>query len=302
MLEPSPPAVADGEWWADDPLDHRDVPAGMPVVLPLSEADRSWDTLAAGDVELSAWCADRWLGAWRRLVPLPGGFAAARGALHRLAFYVLSPARRRVNGKIGLRYTCGGFGTPFFGSDEQVRVQGTCLVVQADEEVRWASLTTLRAAADLLGLEIDPAAGAEFDVPSAGDLDEPLPVDEPAVRALSDWYGFVTSVLEELRAGGLGEDPGRVQLWPEHFDVATEFGSEGAQERASFGGSPGDEHHPQPYLYVAPWSEVPKGGFWNDPHFNGASLGYEALLAADDQRGAALEFYRRGRAELRGRE
>ncbi len=121
------------------------------------------------------------------------------------------------------------------------------------------------------------------------------------MRALSDWYGFVTSVLEELRAAGLGEAMGRVQLWPEHFDVATEFGSEDAGERASFGGSPGDEHHARPYLYVAPWSEeVSRGGFWNDPHFNGASLGYQALLVADDQRGAALEFYRRGRAVLRG--
>ena len=59
-----------------------------------------------------------------RLQPVPDGYAATRESLRRLAVFVLAPARKAVNGKIGLRYTFGGFGTPFFGDDEQVRVAG----------------------------------------------------------------------------------------------------------------------------------------------------------------------------------
>jgi hypothetical protein len=40
------------------------------------------------------------------------------------------------------------------------------------------------------------------------------------------------------------------------------------------------------------------GTFWNDGAFGGASLPYAALLAAADQRAAALAFFRRGLQEL----
>src|SRR5205823_3461249 len=80
---------------------------------------------------LADWCADRWLGAWRRLGPAPPSLAAVREALHRVAEDVMKPARERANGKFGLRYTHGGFGTPFFGEDEQVRVEGVELVFDA---------------------------------------------------------------------------------------------------------------------------------------------------------------------------
>jgi hypothetical protein len=78
-----------------------------------------WDELTADDPQLAAWCADRWLGAYRRLAPLPSTFAATRDALHEVAEQTVSPARAEVNGKIGLRYTRGGFGTPFFGDGAQ---------------------------------------------------------------------------------------------------------------------------------------------------------------------------------------
>src|SRR5919204_675772 len=48
-----------------------------------------------------------------------------------------------------------------------------------------------------------------------------------------------------------------IHLWPEHFDVAIELGE------ATFGVSPGDENHPEPYAYVAPWNPPPPGDFWN---------------------------------------
>jgi len=77
-----------------------------------------------------------------------------------------------------------------------------------------------------------------------------------------------------------------------------DLGDEAAGRRASYGGSPGDASHAEPYLYVAPWT-ARTGQFWADAAFGGASLSYAALLEADDQRAAALAFLRRGREELR---
>jgi hypothetical protein len=93
---------------------------------------------------------------------------------------------------------------------------------------------------------------------------------------------------------------GRVQLWPEHFDISADAGDEARAQRANFGGSPGDDAHPTPYLYVGPWAmaELATDPFWNEPF--GASFSSADLLGADDQRAAALAFFDRARALLRG--
>ncbi|HEV7886133.1 MAG TPA: hypothetical protein VGO92_01145, partial [Acidimicrobiales bacterium] len=126
-----------------------------------------------------------------------------------------------------------------------------------------------------------------------GDARVRLDVNPVAARALGDWFGFVTSRLEQVRewasSAGSSDQPTRVQLWPEHFDVAVDLGAEG--RRANFGGSPGDEGHPEPYLYVGPW-EPRRGAFWNEPF--GASLAYSDLLAGADP----LAFYQAGREAL----
>ena len=110
---------------------------------------------------------------------------------------------------------------------------------------------------------------------------------------MGDWFGFVTSVLEQLRAEAPPEwEASRVQIWPEHFDAAVEIGNEQAEQRAGLGGSPGDAAHPEPYLYVAPWTAQPEGELWQASGFPGAELSYAELLAAPDQRSAALEFFR----------
>jgi hypothetical protein len=245
VLEPSPPAVTAAPWYADDPVARGTSLAGRRIVSPVPSGDVRWEELAAGDAALADWCAARWLGPCRRLAALPPAYAATRDALHELAERVVSPARAESNGKIGLRWTRGGFGTPFFGDDGQVRVDGPELV------------------------RVSPA----------GETREPLDVDAASVAALSDVYGFATNVLEGLRA----EVPdtaqaGRVQLWPEHFDVGLDLRHSGTGEAIVAGVSPGDEHHAEPYVYVVGERLV--------------VLAYPALLEAADQRAAALDFLR----------
>ena len=274
VLEPSPPAVDEEPWCADDPTARGDVPPGRRVVSPVATGDLRWQELADGDEQLAAWCAEHWLASYRRLEPPPETLVATRDALHRVAERVVSPARQRANGKVGLRWTLGGFGTPFFGADAQIRVDGAQLVIDAGGEERRHPLATVRDAAAAVGFDLTGADEAEHDAP--------LAIDPAAAAFLADWFGFVTSVLEELRAEAPPEwDASRVQLWPEHFDVAIELGSEEAEQRAAYGGSPGDAGHPEPYLYVAPWVG---GGI--------PELPYAELLEAPDQRAAALAFFR----------
>jgi hypothetical protein len=285
VLEPSPPPVTDGPWFADDPVARGETPGDRPIVSPVGNGDLRWDDLARDDPELAAWCADRWLGAHRRLGPTPATLTETRESLHAVGEQVASKAREHANSKIALRYTRGGFGTPFFGDDVQVRVEGTELVVQEGADERRAAITTLRAAGELIGAHLLPD-DLELD-------DAPLALDAGAARFLGDWYGFAYSVLEELRAGAdAALEPSRVQLWPEHFDASVELGSEAGGRRAGYGASPGDGEHPEPYLYVTPWSPPPDGELWNATAFRGADLPLAELLDADDQRTTALDFLR----------
>ncbi len=293
VLEPSPPAVSEPPWFADDPVARGDLEPGRTVVSPVATGDISWVELAAGDPELGAWCADRWLGPYKRLVPAPGSLAMTRGSLQQLAERVMAPARRHASGKIGLRYTRHGFGTPFFGADMQVRVAGAELIIDEDGHERSAPITTLDAAAALVGRDALPA-----DIALGG---EPLHVDPYAVGFLGDWYGFGASVLEDLRVGAPDDgDASRVQLWPEHFDLALVLGSERSGARATYGLSPGDDQHPEPYAYVTPWIAQPPGDLWQATGFSGAELSYAELIAARDQRAAALEFFGMRAASLAG--
>jgi hypothetical protein len=299
VLEPSPPAVLDGDWFADDPV-AAEAPPGTPVVSPVPGAELTWESWLRDRPEHAPWAAARWLGAYRRLSLPPQTFAQTRHALHRLVVYVVSPARRRANGKIALRWTLGGVGTPFFGTDEQVRIVGDRLVRQQGGGVRVAPLSTLAAAADfVLDGPPDVAWAEPFDVPPAGDLDEHLAVDAAGAAFLGDWYGFATSVLEELRSDPESTETSRVQVWPEHFDVA--FDSLPERQRSTFGASPGDAAIEQPYLYVAPFDfdALPASDVWNAERFRGAVLRFSGLADRADQRAAALAFFRRCREALR---
>jgi hypothetical protein len=224
-------------------------------------------------------------------------FAETRLALHRLAVYVVSPARRRANGKIALRWTLDGFGTPFFGADEQVRVAGDRLVRQRGDQAEAEVVTTLSRAAELvLDGPPDLAYAEPFDVPEPGGLNDDLRVDRPAAAFLADWYGFAYSVLEELRADPACVDADRIQLWPEHFDAAFECLS--GQRRGMFGASPGDSAVDEPYLYVLPLQAVPPSELWNSDSFRGAILRLSEFVSGSDPRAAGLSFLRERKALL----
>jgi hypothetical protein len=303
VLVPSPPAATEPPWFADDPVDPGGGGRGRTVVSPVANADRTWDDLARGDPALAAWCADRWLGAWRRLMPVldTDALGVTRRAWHTVAEHVLAPFRFRACAKIGLRSTPGGVGIPFVrvdGADVQLRLDRSGLVVDRGSETR-TGLTTLRAVADAAGVSLGARTGV-YEPTTPGEPDAPLSVDAAGVACLADWFGFAASVLEGVRAAAPDRGSTRLQLWPEHFDVSVDLGDESAGQRGTFGASPGDEQHPLPYLYVTHWGAVVDDPFWNDVGFGGASLGYDRLVNAEDQRGAALEFLNTGRARLAG--
>jgi hypothetical protein len=299
VLEPSPPAATAPPWFADDPV-AAPAPAGRRIVSPVPGGDVTWEELARDDPSLAAWCAARWLGPWPELAPIADddAWTAGRGAWQTLTEHVLAPARHRANGKIGLRYTHGGVGTPFFSTDhgeQQVRLDGTDLAVLGDHATR-VPITTLRAAHAAVG--VPPGARTlVYEPVTPDDLDAPLAITPGVATGLAAWYGFATSVLEALRAGDPDAAATRAQVWPEHFDVSIDLGDQTTGRRGTFGASPGDGAHTRPYLYVTHWAHVAPDPFWNDTSFDGASLGYDALVGPRGRQDA-LAFYAQGTATL----
>ncbi len=127
----------------------------------------------------------------------------------------------------------------------------------------------------------------------------PPEIDSDASLALGRWYEFGTGVLSRL-VDAATDDAGATppHLWPEHFDIAIELGSEAVGERANFGLSPGDENHVEPYLYVGPWSAEVSGELWQANGFSGAEMSYRDLVAAPDQGSAAMSFFETRRDAL----
>ncbi len=144
-------------------------------------------------------------------------FAETRVVLHALAEERIAPARAAVTGRIDLRATPGGFGTPVFDGDRQLRTDGATLVTHGrGEEQR-----------------------------------EPIPgADDAAARELGRFFALALDTLTELGRDMPREHaPTAPKIWPEHFDYAIDAGA----VRANYGFSPGDDDHPEPYLYVGTW-------------------------------------------------
>ncbi len=231
------------------------------------------------------------------LNPLPSWFVRGRRSLHQVAFFAVAPKRYQETGRLGLRHTATGFGTPEFGQGEQVRVEDDRIVHQQGNETRSTEVTTLRGACNFLEIPYREVWFDAFHDPLASvGPDTALDVDAAVTRALALWQEFAGSILESARQlGGPDDEVTEIQLWPEHFDQAFEMGSEELGRRASYGASPGDEQHEEPYLYVAPWMKADRSDpFWNDRTFAGATLTYGELADSNQADELALGYFRRG--------
>ena len=227
-------------------------------------------------------------------------FISTRRALHCVAEHVVAKARYVDDGEIRLTASSGGFATPLLADNGRVWVDADELVVDGPRGPRWHHLTTIAEAAAFVGVE--PGFPSELYAPATPlHLDEPLRLDRHAAEALTAWNAFCAELLDFFATEIADANPSPLILWPEHFDQA--FYTEDSDEpfRANYGASPGDDGHPEPYLYVGPWGTPAKDEFWNASHFHGAVMPISSLAAAADSATMALQFFRTGRGLLTSR-
>ena len=179
-------------------------------------------------------------------------FAQTRDALHKLAEEVVSPARVRATGNEIALEATPG------GFGTPPFPDGGQVRVEGTELVTRA------------------ADGSETRTP--------VDVDPDHAARLARFFAFTWSVLETLRAEAA--EPSEIHLWPEHFDIAFE------DREVTYGGSPGDENHAEPYLYVGPWNAPEPAPEWNAVGFTGAEAPWT-------DEAAALAFFRGRRDALR---
>ena len=223
------------------------------------------------------------------LAEIPATFVATRGALHAVAEQVVAPARAAATGdQFSLVAAVGGFATPRLPGGGCVRVDGLELVVEGgDGEEKRAPLTSLKESAAGVGL------------PDAGLAEASLELDSASAVVLAAAYQLGDRVLRAFFAEALPPaEATENQLWPEHFDIAIEHGNEQNGERATYGLSPGDADHAEPYFYVAPWVPPSDPTTWTAVGFTGAELGWAELLSAEDPHSIALNFFRTYRDAL----
>lgn len=222
--------------------------------------------------------------------------------LRRIATHVLARARFVATGRLSLRVTPGGFGTPEFGPDHRrVRISGTTLIVESDAEgaatsttkpINGSTLTRLAHTAGVMGLSSPFSVG--HDTPPVGSLAKAIRVDEDTVDTVCRWYATVGGLLDRVvHAKQTSGSPSLVRLWPEHFDLAVDIQAR-RDLRVNLGGSPGDAYLAEPYLYVGPWTDARPGGgtYWNAPF--GAARPASAFTTADD----AYDFLMEGVGRL----
>ncbi len=232
-----------------------------------------------------------------RLAALPADYLQTRVSLQRVATHVLARARYLVTGRFGLRITWDGFGTPMFGPwSEVLRISGDLLIHEEQHQegavTRTLSMAerSLEELAAFAGVDLTAPFSAGTEAPALGATSTPLTFSLGSAEALLGWFrlgadGF-DRVLSRLTA------PSVLQLWPEHFDVG--FDAATPTGRVNFGASAGDASHPEPYLYIGPWSQERPGdpALWNAPF--GARLGRAALSEAADPLDAAVSFLEKG--------
>jgi hypothetical protein len=226
--------------------------------------------------------------------------------LHQVAVHIVARARQQATGRISLRVTSGGFGTPEFGVDStRVRVAHGTLIVERDAPGAPASTarqihgSSLRALADASGVDLTRALDVGHDTPEIGDVDAPLELDSFDVEDVVEWYQIVAAALDRVVAAvPASSEATLARLWPEHFDVAIDVAVRPGI-RVNLGGSPGDTFSAEPYMYVGPWTADRPGddGFWNAPF---GAMRTRSELDAGDVVGSAAQFLLDGFHRLTG--
>jgi hypothetical protein len=140
----------------------------------------------------------------------------------------------------------------------------------------------LRMIAESAGVDVGPPEGV-YDIVDPLSPDADLTLDPAA----ADW------IHRSHYAGGHAiknvlPDQHPV-LWPEHFDVAA------TDDEVNYGVSAGDDYHPTPYAYIAPWTQR-SGPFWNAPF--GALYPLDPAHDVDALASHIIEFFQQGRGEL----
>jgi len=228
---------------------------------------------------------------------------ATRSALHVVSAHVLGRRRYEVTGRFGLRATPGGVGTPAFGDPlEVVRVSGTILIRELGSDSATLAIPgrSLRQLAEFAGTDVDRPFSVGGQTPPVGDPDRPIELDDATVGVLAGWFALGWVVMDRFLEGlPDGAGPAAIQLWPEHFDAATNVGVPGGA-RLNVGFSPGDDFEPEPYAYVGPWGPERPGDpdFWNAPF--GAVLSASKVLNHHDPVALSLDFLETGLRALAG--
>jgi hypothetical protein len=207
-----------------------------------------------------------------------------RKSLHAVAEHVMAGPLHRAIGKIGLRVTDGGFGSPPFkvnGAPTSISARGHLLIVDSGGRTHESPIFTIRAAAESAGVEPGGPEGV-YPLETELELDHPLDVNEAAAQHIGAFFGVAQDALAQLVSAHADDDPSDSILWPEHFDVGI------SMSEVNYGGSPGDSGSDTPYLYVGPWA-ARVGDFWSEPF--GAKLEWSPDVSAAD----VLAFFEEGR-------
>ena len=217
---------------------------------------------------------------------------ATRASLHAVAEHLIAADLYHHTGRIGLRPTPGGFGTPPFivdGTTRQLRVDRNGLVVRHGHERTSHPFTTLGQLAEESG--VTPGAPADVYSPTTPlDLDAPLTVDPEAVTHLGHFLRIGAEALERLASDFPHETPTPAQLWPEHFDLAI------AMSEITYGACLGDSSVELPYFYVSPWA-ARVGDFWDRPW--GSAAVWAGSATAEDAHGHFLAGHDHAAADPR---
>jgi hypothetical protein len=199
---------------------------------------------------------------------------ATRRSLHAVAELVLAGPQFARSASIELRVVDDGFATvrapDLRVTVDRVRTDGHDVTIDGRSAAALAAAVGVEAVSLAEVYSGGPGVTAE----------EVLVVDAAAARRIVDALGAGDAALRALAPDSVPV------LWPEHFDVGITV------DEVNYGLSPGDDHLPEPYAYVGPWSRPALDDFWN-AHFC-AARPVADLMTAEGVRA----FFEDGRARL----